>query len=62
MDIKEFITKANFYEKEEFMQSLCKVLDRYISCRNCPLEKECHSKENIGLLCYNIFEKYLTIE
>ena len=62
MDIKEFISKANFYEKEIFMQSLCKVLDNYVSCRDCPLDKECHSKENMGLLCHKILEKYLTIE
>lgn len=62
MDFKEFISKANFYEKESFLQSLCEVVEQYVSCNGCPLEKECQSKETDGLFCTDILKKYLTIE
>jgi hypothetical protein len=62
MDIKEFISKANFYEKEFFMQSLCEVLEQYVSCNGCPLCKECNKPDNISVSCADILEKHLTIE
>lgn len=62
MDIKEFISKANFYEKEIFMQSLCEVLEQYVSCNNCPFRRECNKPKNKNISCADILKKYLTIE
>ena len=62
MNIKEFISKANFYEKELFIESLCEVIDRYVSCNGCPLSKECNSPKNISVSCADLLKKHLTIE
>lgn len=62
MDIKEFINKANFYEKENFIQDLYEVLRQNASCNGCPLYKECHESENRLISCVDILKKYLTIE
>lgn len=62
MDIKEFINKANFYEKELFIQDLCEVLRNHTSCNGCPLYKKCHEPENRLIFCIDILKKYLTIE
>ena len=62
MDIKEFINKANFYEKELFIKSLCETVEQYVSCNGCPLRKECNKPENISISCADILKKHLTID